>query len=186
MNSIEDLKYNFIIEKSQFTSFLEFCEMVDKTDFDLLLNRQLPTTVKLKFENLDLFDKYNESYFASKVVDITDKTLILKQSNLWMRDASHLYKDHIEIEVVPSLNWEMKSDFFFKSKTVENWIEEIGKNTNAKMIYIIENFESYHLKWYDNEILNIKLMDIDSFENSIESFRAVKQMVNNMAAHNIW
>lgn len=186
MNSIEDLKYNFIIERSQFEGFLEFCEIADKTDFDLLLNRQLPTTVELKFENLDLFDKYNESYFSSKIVDVNEKTLILKQSNLWIRDVNHLYKDHIEIEVVPSLNWEMKSDFFFKSKTVEKWIKEIGENTTAKMIYIIENFESYHLMWYDNEIINIKLMDIDSFDNSIESFKAVKQMVNNMAAHNIW
>jgi hypothetical protein len=189
MNSIQDIKYNFIIERNQFDSFTEFYQVVnaeDKIDFYSLLNRQLPTTIQLKFENHDLFEKYNESYFASKIVDVTDKTLILKHSSLWIRDASHLYKDHIEIEVVPSLNWEIKLDFFFKSKTVDNWIKTIGEKTNAKMIYIIENFESYHLKWFDNETRKIKLMDIDSFDNSKESFDAVKQMMNNMAAHNIW
>ncbi len=140
----------------------------------------------MKFQNFDLFQKFNSSYFPEKIVDVDGDNLILQQAKLWVRELNHIYKDHIEIEMFPILNWEIRTDFFFRSKTVNDWVNQIGTDTKAKLIYIIENFEAYHLKWFDNQVQKIKLMDIESYDNCKDAFEAITLVVNNMAAHNKW
>ena len=189
MNQIEDIKFLFIIHKDKFEKFSNIFEIVDETEsknVELLLQQKWATIVKLKFENLELLNKFKPEYLQSELREIESNNLVLKRSNLWVRDVSHLYEDHLEIELIPNLTWEIKKEFFFRSKSVENWISQIGVSTEAKMIYIIEDFETYHLRWYNNEERKIRLMDIDSFDTWEESFDAIKLMVNNKAAHNKW
>ena len=189
MNQIEDIKFLFIIHKDKFSDFSKCFEIINEDeskDLYFLLQQEWATIVKLKFEKIELVDKFKPEYLNSKLIEVTDNDLILKHSSIWVRDVNHLYEHHLEIELIPNLTWEIKKEFFFRSESVENWIGQIGMTTEAKMIYIIEDFETYHLRWYDNEERKIRLMDIESFNNWEETFEAIKLMVNNKAAHNKW
>lgn len=189
MNQIEDIKFLFIIHKDKFERFSNIFEIVDENEsknIEFLLQQKWATIIKIKIENLELLNKFKPDYLQSELREIESNSLVLKRSNLWVRDVSHLYEDHLEIELIPNLTWEIKKEFFFRSNSVEKWISHIGMETEAKMIYIIEDFETYHLRWFNNEERKIKLMDIESFDNWEESFEAIKLMVNNKAAHNKW
>lgn len=189
MNQIQDIKFIFIIHKDNFVEFSNHFEIVNEDeskDINFLLQQKVATIVKHKFQNIELLNKYKLEYLTSKLMEVESNNLILKHSKLWVREVNHLYQDYLEIELVPSLTWELKEDFFFRSKSVEKWLAQIGKSTQAKMIYIIENFETYHLRWFENEEKNMRLMDIESFDHWEESFEAIKLMINNMAAHNKW
>jgi len=189
MNQISDIKFLFIINKDQFKNLSRYFEIVNEgesKDINFLIKQKWATTIKIKFENIQLLNKFQPSYLNSKLIEANDKDLILNHSSIWVRDVSHLYENHFEIEIIPNLTWEIKNEFYFNSKSVDNWIVQIGKSTEAKMIYIIEDFETYHLKWFDNEEKKIKLMNIDSFDNWEDTFEAIELMVNNKAAHSDW
>lgn len=189
MNQINDIKFLFIIRKDKFSEFSKCFEIINEgesKDLNFLLLQQWATIVKLKFEKIEFLNKFKPDYLNSKLIEVTNTDLTLKHSSIWVRNVNHLYENHLEIELIPNLTWEIKKEFFFRSKSVENWIVQIGKRTEAKMIYIIEDFETYHLRWYDNELKKIRLMDIESFDNWEESYEAIKLMVNNKAAHNKW
>lgn len=189
MNQIEDIKFIFIINKDRFTEFCNNFELVNENeskDLDFLLQQKWATTISLKFKDIELLDKFKPEYLNSELIEATDKDLTLKHSSLWVREVNHLYLNHLEIEIIPNLTWEIKKEFFFRSKSVENWLNRIGKTTEAKMIYIIEDFETYHLRWYDKEERKVRLMNIESFNNWEASFEAIKLMVNNKATRNKW
>ena len=188
MNQISDIKFVVIIEKDQFVNFCSYFELIDENDskdLKYLLQQKWATKICMEFESEEFLKKYNTNYLTTKFSSLIGNKLKLQLSNLWVREVNHLYDNHLEIEIKPNFVWKVDSNFY-NSKQLNNWITQIGLNTNAKIIYCIENFETYHLKWFNNKIENLQLMDIEAFNHWQETFEAIKIMVNNMAAHNTW
>jgi len=188
MNQIDDIKLIVIFNREKFgvlrDEFITHCPK-NNIVLEQLLNTDFYTEVELKFKVDESLSKYSVDFINKlSLINIKEEFIHFEHSNIWIRNVDHLYPNHLELEIAPSLYFEIKKDFYFKSSSFNNWIKHLGISLDAKIIYILENFEKYHLKWFIGKEYDIILGDIDCFDNWNEANEAIELMMKNVAAHN--
>ena len=186
MNQLDKINLMLIFEESNFDIFRD--ELVkhssdNKIHLEELFENHSWKNIVLKFRIDETLSKYSIDFLnKTGSIRVKDDHIYAEHSNIWARKVGHLYSNHIELELSVITFYELRKDLHFKSTSFNNWIAHLGKILDAKIIYIIEDFENYHLKWFEGQAKNITLSNIDCFDNWIDATEAVKLMIENTEA----
>ncbi len=184
MSRIYERSLIIIINKDEISAFEKFVNEqfeINRLNIFNILSSADNCLVSLEVSQSEIVKKYSTQFLNSiKGVEIKDENkLIFEYCNIFARDVSHLFKNHVEIELLLSIDHRIQTDIDYRI-----FATELAKSLKIKMTYMITDFEHYDLILHNRDELKIRISNIESLNNEIELIEAIKLMTENVAAHN--
>lgn len=171
-----------ILEKSRIQyleDFFNASKDSDHLNIQSLILSGGNTRVAFTTQAPQILNVYSSSYLNGlshmKVID--GEYITFDYCCLWARDISHIFENHVEIEIEILIQFDLlpKVDYTYLSS-------ELGRMVKPFMVYEIENFQHYDLYWYQNREMKIRISNIETLDSIEELIEAVALMVENVNA----